>query len=56
MNSTKWFQKDRNIGKHFMVINEETLPKLERQMSPELKRSRSVTCLEIEIECRPSAT
>ena len=34
-----------------MVINEENLPKLERQMSPELKRSRSVTCLEIEIEC-----
>ena len=35
---------------------EENLPKLERQMSPELKELRSATYLELEIECCTSAT
>ena len=39
--------KDRNVGKFSMVIYEENTPKLERQMSPELKESRSATCLEL---------
>ena len=29
--------KDKNVGKHFMVTNQESLHKLERLMSPELK-------------------
>ena len=34
-----------------MVTNEENFPKLERYMLPELRESRSATCLELEIEC-----
>ena len=39
-----------------MVTNEENLLKLERQISPELKESRSNTCLELEIGSCTSAT
>ena len=47
---------DRNVGEDFVVANEENLLTLETQMSPELKESRSVTCLELEIGCCTSAT
>ena len=33
-----------------MAIVEKNLPKLEGKMAPELKESRSATCLELEIE------
>ena len=44
MENTLWQQMNKN------------LPKLERQMSPEWKESRSTTCLELEIECYTSVT
>ena len=39
-----------------MVTKEENLPKLERQMTPELKETRSATSLELETECCTNAT
>ena len=39
-----------------MVTNEENLLKPERQMLPELKESKSTTCLELEIVYCTSAT